>query len=236
MAWFVWNGQDSRDFNIWISELPQPTRAAERVEEVTVIGRAGTLLIKEGDNVHGSYLKECAIVVPYTCDMHAILDWLHGSGEVIFSNDPGRVYFADIPNEIKFSRDGNSLRTAVIPFFVHPHAGQWPPETAIAYSADGTIYNPGTVAAKPKIEITFTGSCTLAIGDTEIEFTDVPVGSGQTQPEITITVDCDAQIITDEDGIWAGTADGDFFLIPPGTSEIDLTNCTISILPRWRWF
>ena len=156
--------------------------------------------------------------------MHAILDWLHGSGEVIFSNDPGRVYFADIPNELKFSRDGNSLRNAVIPFFVHPHAGQWPPETAIAYSADGTIYNPGTVAAKPKIEITFTGSCTLAIGDTEVEFTDVPVGSGQTQPQITITVDCDAQIIwhieSNATVVDTQLSSGKFPVLLPGSNSV----------------
>lgn len=230
-AWFIWNGVDSRDMNIWVTDGPQPTRAAERTKEVTILGRAGTLLLKQGDNVHDGYLKECAITVPFTADMQSILNWLHGSGEVIFSSEPGYVYRAEIPNELKFSRSGNSLRTASVPFFVHPHKGQFPPETAVEFSEDGEIYNPGTVAARPLIEVTFTGECSLTVGDITLTLSHT-----ENQEAETVTVDCDAQIITDDNGIWQGTSEGDFWLIEPGTSEITLTDAEITILPRWRWY
>lgn len=227
----MWNGVDSRDMGIWVTDGPQPTRAAERTQEVTVLGRAGTLLLKEGDNVHEGYLKECGITVPYTADIQSILNWLCGSGEVIFSSEPAFVYRADIPNELKFSRDGNSLRSAVVPFFVHPHKGQFPPETAVEFDEDGEILNPGTVAARPLIEVTFTGECSLTIGDDTLTLSHT-----ENETEETVTVDCDAQIITQDGGIWAGSSNSVFPVLPVGTTEISLTDCTISLLPRWRWF
>lgn len=233
--WFIWKGESSIDYGLWISELPAPRRAAERVEEVTVPGRAGTLHLKEGDSVHEGYVRECVVTARADADFASILTWLSGSGDVIFSNEPEFAYDAEISGEVKFTREGNVLKKATIPFFVHPHKRQYPPETDITLTADGTVYNPGTVASRPLVAVTLTGTASAEIGGVEMSFA-AKVEEGETPTQETIFVDCDAQIITDSGGIWEGTSTGDFWTLVPGENEVDLTDCTIVITPRWRWF
>lgn len=215
---------------VWVSQLPPIIRAAERVQEVEIPGRAGTLTIKEGENVHDGYVKECIITAPWNADFHAILDWLVGDGEVIFSNEPDRMYWAHLAGEIKFDRISNTLKQCVIPFYVHPHKGQFPPESDITLNTSSSLYNPGTVEARPIFTLTFTESCSVAVGENEMTFTHT--GSAA---EETITVDCDAEIVTDGNGIWEGDVTGAFLRLAPGQNEITLTDCTAVIKPRWRW-
>ena len=94
--YFIWKNIDSRTMGIWVSELPAPTRAAERTHQVEIPGRAGTLTLREGDNVHVGYLKDTRITVAADADFAAILDWLSGDGEVVFSNEPDRAYLAHL--------------------------------------------------------------------------------------------------------------------------------------------
>ena len=228
--WFVWRGIDSRAMGVWVSELPQPTRAAERTQEISIPGRAGALTLKEGVNVHEAYQKDCRITVPYTADFPALLDWLTGDGDVIFANEPDRVYRAHIAAQVQFSRIGNVMKQATIPFYVHPHKGQFPPESDIALNASGSIYNPGTVASMPMVTLTLTASAEAEIGGETMTFTHT--GAGQE----TITIDCEAELVTKDGEIWEGDVAGNFWRIPPGASDVTLTGCTAVIRPRWRWF
>lgn len=228
--WFVWNSIDSRDMGIWVTELPQPVRAAERVEDITILGRAGTLTLKQGENVHESYTKECRITVRSTADYQSILTWLSGDGEVIFANEPDKVYFAHITNEIRFTRDGNSLRTASIPFSVHPHKGMFPPEKDISITDTGTFYNPGTVASRPLITLTVTGTATIDLDGNTMVFTATEDNALIPQE---IAIDCDTELITCNGEIWDGSVDGDFLQIEPGNHTF---TGTAIIKPRWRWY
>ena len=230
MPWFLWRNVDARDMGVWVSELPAPTRAAERTQEVDVPGRAGTLTLKEGEYVHEGYVKECVVTVPSNSDFASLLDWLQGDGDVIFSNEPDRVYKAHMAAEVKFTRISNSLKQATLAFFVHPHKGQYPPETDITLNTSGSVYNPGNVPARPIFTLTFTGACTVRIGANAMTFT----AAQSAEPE-TVTVDCDAELVTDISGLWGGEVTGDFLQIPPGESVITLTDCTAVITPRWRW-
>lgn len=235
MPWFYWKGESSLDYGLWVSELPAPRKAPERVEELTVPGRPGTLHVKEGDNVHEGYARECTVTAKAGADFAAILTWLSGDGEVIFSNEPDRAYDAQIFGEVQFTRSGNALKKATIPFFVHPHKRQYPPESPVAMTADGSIRNPGTVASRPLVQITFTGTCTVSIGGEEMTFT-AKTEEGETPAEETIYVDCDAQIITDDGGIWEGSSAGGFWTLEPGENAVALTDAEIVITPRWRWY
>ena len=223
--WFIWNNIDSRTMNVWVSQLPAPTRAAERVQEIEIPGRAGTLTIKEGDDVHEGYVKECVITVPATADFHALLNWLRGESQVIFSNEPDRVYFAHMAGQVKFDRVGNSLKQATLPIYVHPHKGQYPPEYDIAIDGSETVRNPGNVAAKPIITLTFVGSCTLTVNGETMMFT-----KGNETTAQTIIVDCDAEIVTSDANIWSGGVEGEFPRLPVGDNTISAA----LTVPTWE--
>jgi len=234
MPWFLWNNVDSRAMGLWVSQLPAPTRAAERVQEVTIPGRAGTLTLKEGENVHEGYVKECVVTAKSEADYHAILDWLRGDGQVVFSSEPDRVYWAHLAGEVKFDRVSHALKQATIPFYVHPHKGQYPPESDITMNASGSVRNPGNVAAMPILTLTFTESCSVAVGENEMTFT-ANVPEGETAQEETITVDCDAELVTSNGQLWDGKTEGNFLRMSPGDNTVTLTDCTAVVKPRWRW-
>ena len=221
---------------IWVSELPPPTRAAERTEEVTIPGRAGALTLYEGDNVHESYVKDCRITVRSDADFDSILRWLSGTGEAVFANEPDRVYFGHLAAQVQFTRISNSLKQATVSFAVNPHKGQYPPETDITLNASGTVYNPGTVASKPIITLTFTEAATAVFGASTMTFTAAEPDEGESYAQETIVIDCEAEIVTQNGELWGGTVTGDFPRLEPGTNTVTLTDCTCVIKPRWRWF
>lgn len=187
MHWFVWKGKNSlNDFGLWISKLPKITRPSERYEEVTIPGRAGTLITLEGEDVYERYLKECVVVLPSDRDLQGILDWLRGNGDVVFSNEIDKAYTGRIAGEVSFERIGNTLQQATIPFFVEPFKKLRTPET-ISVTESGTIYNPGNITSKPLVSITTYGDAEITIAGKTMTFANV---------ENTIKVDCDAEIIT----------------------------------------
>jgi phage-related protein len=187
LHWFIWNGKNSlSDFGLWISKLPKITRPNERYEEITIPGREGTLLTLEGENVYESYLKECVVVIPCDRDLQGILNWLRGSGDIVFSNEIDKAYTGRIANEVSFERIGNSLQQATIPFFVKPFKKQRNPEI-ITVTGSGTIRNIGDVKSKPLVSITTYGDAEITIAGQTMTFSNV---------ENTINIDCDAEIIT----------------------------------------
>lgn len=227
--WFIWKGRDSLSNGLWVSELPAPTRAAESIRQVEIPGRAGTLTIREGEDVHRGYRKDITVTARSDADFQALTDWLSGDGVLIVSNEPDKAYIAHLANEVKFTRISNTLKTCTLPFFVQPHKMQNPPESNLTFSTDGTIYNPGNVASHPRIAVTFTGEAAFTLGDATMTLTS---DAGE---EETVYIDCDAEIITDGEDLWEGEYTGTFPRIAPGTNSISLTDCTVVITPRWRW-
>ena len=227
---FYWHGKDSRDMGLWISKLPPITKPKERTTDMNVPGRAGSLTMTEGKDVYDSYVRQCVITAPFYADFEALTDWLRGEGKVVFSNELNRAYTARIAGEVAFEPISNSLRQATIPFYVHPYKEQFPTEAAITITGtSGTLQNPGTVASRPIVTITYTGDLEVTICGVTMSFTWLSSSSP-------ITVDCGAEIITQGDSIWEGTFGGDFWSIPVGSSSVAANHsCTLAITPCWRW-
>ena len=230
MPWFIWNGKNSfGDFGLWINKLPPIIRAAERVTEIQIPGRAGNVTLLEGEDVYEQALKKCVVIIRNDVPIQPILAWLRGDGKVTFCNEPDKVYYARIAAEVSFNRISNDMSQATIPFSCNPLKGRLHEnQDAVTLTADGTIRNPGDVASRPIVEITGSGTCTIAIGDQSMTFYSV---SG------TIKVDCEAQIITSGGSLWTGTFTGDFWKIPKGQSTVDINSAvtSVTITPRWRW-
>lgn len=228
MHWFVWNNKNSMaDFGLWIGKLPRIIRAPERNQTVNIPGRAGSLILLEGDDVFDSYTKECTVItVNWNPKLQEILAWLRGSSDLFFSNESDKVYEARIVNEVQFERVGNNLLQARIQFLCEP-LKKARKEDSIALSASGSIRNIGNVASKPKVSITASGNKTITIGGMPMVFQSL---SG------TVVVDCDAGIITKNGEIWTNKVTGEFWRIPVGTVTVTLPASTsIVIEPRWRW-
>ena len=118
--YFIFNGKDSRDFEIQLSEYPPIVSPVERIETITVPGRSGTLHMREGEGVYDSYTKNFEIVALNPERIPEIKKWLRGRGELIVGNELDYIYDGYINAETEFTRFFRGWRKATIPIEVQP--------------------------------------------------------------------------------------------------------------------
>lgn len=238
--YFIWNGRDSREMGVVITELPPIILPAERAEQVTIPGRSGTLTRTEGEAVYDGYIKTIQLANRRAVDMREIAVWLRGEGTLILSSEPGFSYRARVIQEAQMSRMFRNTYQGAVSFAVQPLRAQVPVEADIAGDTTGTtltVYNPGDVTARPVIRVTGSGTVTLSTdrGSMEIEIPDGATG---------FVLDTDAGVITDsaltmnlgeyvsfeDDGLAA-------FWLPKGSTTLtwDGTVTALTVTPRWRW-
>lgn len=118
--YFIFNGKDSRDFEIQLAEYPPIVSPAERIETVTVSGRSGTLHMREGNGVYDSYTKNFEIVALNPERIPEIKNWLRGRGELTVGNELDFIYDGYVNAETEFTRFFRGWHKATIPIEVQP--------------------------------------------------------------------------------------------------------------------
>lgn len=231
LHWFIWKGKNSlSDYGLWISKLPNRTRPEERHDEIEIPGRAGNVVMLEGEDVYNAYPDEMTVIARNSLHIDRIIDWLRGSGELVLSTDTEKYRQARIVNKVSFERASNDLMVATIPFVFQPFRRSRNPvqnDRVSVSGSTGSIFNPGDIASNPVVSITGSGNNTITIAGNAMSFSNL---SG------TVVVDCDAQMITSGGDIWTESVTGNFWKIPKGASNISQTgSATIVIDPNWGW-
>lgn len=180
LNWFEWNGVRSTDYGIIVLNQPPIMSAKERLSQVTIPGRSGTLTVREGPNVFDDITYSVSCTMDDSLDTlgndipSQIASWLRGYGRVCFANRPHAYWFGRVTNQIQFDKvvAGNTNLTFSIQFGVEPfyyfdyglvestitqnsqYTEQitYEEETAYRYP----LYNPGNVPAAPILTITGT--------------------------------------------------------------------------------
>lgn len=138
--YFIFNGKDSRDFEVYIEEYPPIVRPKERIETITVPGRSGTLHMREAEGVYESYTKSFEIIAVNPARIDEIKEWLKGAGELIIGNELDYIYSAFINAEIEFTRFFRGWHKAVIPIEVQPYKAS-KNKTKVVFTKDLTEFN-----------------------------------------------------------------------------------------------
>ena len=113
----IWKGVPSTTISgLLISELPPISKPPMRVLETTVDGRDGSVIEELG---YATYDKNVVIGLHGSFDINKVIKYFSGEGEVVFSNEPEKVYTAKIVGQIDYNRLLR-YRQAVIPFRVQP--------------------------------------------------------------------------------------------------------------------
>ena len=243
MHYFIWNGIDSRTMGLMVGQLPPLQRAEERVEQVTIPGKPGAVTFIEGDYIYEAVRKDCKVYAKNEEDYRKCFKWLQGTGKVIFSNEPDRVYTGRISSAVVFQRYDNSLRTATISFICEPYKGQWPPESGISIANGATkqIVNPGDIPSKPIIHMpavdATAGTAVISIdGNIYNFFHDADGGADNNG----FSLDSETGILNTPSGynstIFVPQVLG-LPTLPVGASTIEVSGFTAGIViePRWRW-
>lgn len=167
---FIWNDISSDDMNIKVVSLPPPNIATKKATYSEVEGRDGYL------TQLGAYQSDLKQIEAdyFGTDFDGILNWLTGSGKIIFGNMPDRYYKAMIDNKIPLSEYiKNQIYNFPISFKCQPFGYLLEGEEIITFTAPTTIYNQGTHESKPYLKIYGSGDITLYINNSTCVFKGV---------------------------------------------------------------
>lgn len=173
MSSLVFNGQDLREFGLYISgegTYNAPTRA---VEEEIVPGRNGTLIIDGGrfENIEVTY--PAFIADDFAENIASLRNFLlstQGYARLSDSYHPDEFRLASFSDGITVKTSGryNVQGQFDLAFNCKPQRFLTSGETEQSFTEDGSIINPTSMDAKPIIRIIGTG--TVGVGDVQITF------------------------------------------------------------------
>ncbi|MCR1933520.1 phage tail family protein [Clostridium tepidum] len=219
---FVWKGIHSNEKGLKIISLPNITTPEKREEKIIIPGRDGYLTQSDG-----SYEGEVKPVeFDYFDDrFDDIKQWLTGSGEVIFSNEPDRYYKARIINKLDLARVLEKFHSGIIQFDCQPFG--YLQDELIEITNSTTIYNQANVNSQPYIKIYGNGDATLKINNEIIKFTNI---------SDYIELDSEMMECYKSNVPLNHLMIGNFPIFQVGENNISWTGniSKIEIIPRWR--
>ena len=226
---FTWNGTSSSTKGIKLQEMPPIIRPQERVEHVTIPGRAGDVTLTEGDDIYESYIQTIPLIVDSAENVSAAEKWLRGSGYLTFCSEPSRKQLARVINSVEFRKHSknSSWWEADVQFYCEPLKEDTTSVPVDVTSSGTTVNNPGDVVSRPLITVIGSGTVTITIGGKTIAITDLTSGW---------KVDSDLQWILDGTTPKQGVYTGEFPVFNPGNNTVAFTgNITkLTIDGRWR--
>ena len=245
-AWFTFNGIRNDELNVRMLSMPTRPHPARKGKVIDIPGADGDLWQDGGGR------KRIIIPIRVMAMDNANIDdvnaWLDGSGDLVFGDEPERLYHARITKE--FSRSNRSQRLRgqefTVSFDCEPYRYKADPSGddlnfAVTYPSTSTwpIANEGSVDSLPLLRVnSSSGGCSITIGDNTltIGYIGKPV-----------YIDCEAKFAytVNDDGAFEFASmyvAGDWPRIAPGLNTLTITSgdtignsVSVTITPRWRW-
>lgn len=218
---FIWNGISSDSMDVKVIYLPPISLSQENINEIEIEGRDGNLTEMLGyktttKQVEVDYLGE---------DTYSILNWLKGSGEVIFGNDEKFYYKARINNIVPLEQILRNMHNFPIEFRCQPFRYFISGKRKIIITSSGIILNNfGNKEALPYIKIYGSGNINVNIN-----------GRGFTISNLDNSIGIISEIQECEDGK-GDLMDGKFPYFDIGKNTLTYSgNVTkIEVTPNWR--
>lgn len=227
-AWFMFKGIDSRKMGVIVTAMPDTVRPERRMENISIAGRSGSLHIDE--ETYDSYDRTMECAIKKRARIDEIIAWLVGSGDMIFSTEPDKVYKVTISNKISISQMMRAFQKFIVTMDTQPFKYSVNAvNDALELTVPTTIRNRGTVYSEPVITICGSGDVTLHINGVDFPLYGV---------EESITIDSERMDVfkgnANQNSKYGGV---DFPKFPVGENIISWTgNVTkVEIEPRWRW-
>lgn len=230
MGHFVFKNIDSRDIKgLIVSELPPITKPKMRVRIDTIDGRDGAETTNLGFE---AYTKTVKIGLTRDFDIDNIIAWLHGEGDIQFSNEPDRYYRVKVHDQIDFERLLR-FRTAEIKFYTQPFkysATERTKTLAVTGLTTTEIRNAGNYFSKPIVTLTGTGTINVSVNG--VQKCVLSLGTNES-----ITLDADKQEAYTGETLKNRQMDGEFITLEVGKNTItwtgNLTSIAITHYSRW---
>lgn len=238
-AWFSFKGIRNDAYDVRMIAPPNRPHPAAKGKQIDIPGRNGKLW--QGQKAYSPIVITQRVIAYDNANIDDISAWLSGAGDLIFGDEPERVYHAQIIKEYTRSNQSARLRgqAFTITFDCEPfrYNAKSDLDTIIAEESATMYTNPGTVYSQPLIIIEGSGSGNLEIGLNTLLVDDLTAG-------VPLYVDCAALVAytggsAADDPMLLATQHitGEWPKLQPGIDFINFTGgiTRVTIHPRWRW-
>lgn len=160
--YFIFKGINSKSMRLLISSMPNIIKPKRRTTTITIPGRNGSETEDSGTYEGYTLSVGCGVENITQAELDKLWEWLDGSGDLILSTEPSKVYKARIDGEIALSDMYWVFQNFLIQFDVEPF--KYSVNAAndfMVMTKRGTLYNRGTYYSEPIIKLY--GSDTLSI-------------------------------------------------------------------------
>lgn len=238
-AWFSFKGIRNDEYDVRMTGMPTRPHPAEKGKLIDVPGVNGKLW--QAQNAYDRIIVSLRVVANDNANIDDINGWLSGEGDLIFGDEPDRVYHARITKEFSRSNQHVRLRGQAfsISFDCEPfrYSASEAEEAVTATTSATAIPNPGTIYSEPLLIVSGSGSGTIQIGQNTMFFENLKTG-------VPVYADCAAKIVytgtgAADDPMLLNTqnASGEWMRIAPGANFINIDGgiASVTVHPRWRW-
>lgn len=160
--WVEINGTSSTTINgLVITSIPPITMPPRKTNQILIDGRDGDIIEDLGA---AAYDKTFTILLHNSYDPDAVIAFFAASGNVVFSNEPTKVYrYTQIMNTDIAKGNYNSIKVATITMHVQPYKLAYPAESTSWTTSSKTISNTGNATSAPRLRINGSGTVTVKI-------------------------------------------------------------------------
>lgn len=147
-----------------IQSLPPVSKPKMRTQITEIDGRDGDIVTKLG---FASYDKDFNIGLYGTYDVNEILAFFNADGEVIFSNEPDKVYRFQMLEQIDLERLIR-FRQARVRMHTQPFKHSATESAIDATSSPVTVTNSGNIISRPTLTVRGSGSVSIDLNSETI--------------------------------------------------------------------
>lgn len=163
MAKIIWKNIDSETIpGLIITNIPPITKPKMKTSITKIDGRDGDIIEELG---YESYTKSIGIGLTRNYDIDRVMKYFTGVGELIISDEPDKVYKAQIIEKIDYERLIR-FKTAVVKFYTQPYKYLKDEKSIILDINNETslkITNVGLEKSKPIITLEGTGTIEISL-------------------------------------------------------------------------
>lgn len=152
---------------LMICELPPITKPEMRTYIIEIDGKDGDIIEELG---YASYQKTLQIGLTRNFDINQIIKYFSGSGDLVLSNEPDKVYKATIYSKVDYEKLLR-FKTAEVEFHVQPYKyllNEAPFELNITNETELKVSNVGLEKSKPIITLYGEGEIQISINGSDI--------------------------------------------------------------------
>ena len=232
--YFIYNGKDSRDFNIKIKEINNLSSPQRSIETFTVPGRNGEVVIDNRNFENFVLSIECYLDCTNKDKNNTsreIKKWLQSDfsyNELICSDDLDFYYEAYCDTKLDFEYVSKNFESFLISFNCKPYKKKID-EDVIVINEPSVIYN-NYMESNPLIKVVGTGDIVVNINNQKLILKDL---------ENEIEVDCEImnayKKVNEDIVLLNNKMYSDFPILEHGENNISFEGdvARIEIVPRW---